>query len=145
MVKSCVKQFGAFLFAIFLFACSSANNKPLLIGFSVDSSAIVFDHINRAGLLLLQNESSGEDSTLNDLVSVLQTPSDQDSTLKELPIEGEIVVTDSNLVFIPKMPFVKGRSYLVVTHLNARFGSVKELLKNELKSGVRGHQQLLTR
>jgi len=145
MVKSFVRPFGGFLFVIFLFACSSANNKPLLIGFSADSSAIVFDNINRAGLLQLQNESSGADSTLNGLVSVLQTPSDQDSTLKEFPIEGRVIVTDSNLVFIPKMPFVKGRNYLVVTHLNARFGSVKELLKNELKPGVRAHQQLLAR
>ncbi|MNJ97332.1 hypothetical protein D3C87_150750 [compost metagenome] len=145
MVKSFVKQFGVFFFAFFLFACSSANNKPLLIDFSADSSAIAFDNIDRAGLLQLQNESSGTDSTLNGLVSVLQTPSDQDSTLKELPIEGRVVVTDTNLVFIPKMPFVKGRDYLVMTHLNARFGSVKEMLKNELKPGVRAQQQLLTR
>lgn len=128
-----------------MFACSPANNKPLLIDFSADSSAIVFDNIDRAGLLQLQNESSGTDSALNGLVSVLQTPSDQDSTLKELPIEGRVVVTDTNLVFIPKMPFVKGRDYLVMTHLNARFGSVKEMLKNELKPGVRAQQQLLTR
>jgi hypothetical protein len=145
MVKCFVRPFGGFLFVIFLFACSSANNKPLLIAFSRDSSVIVFDNIDRAGLLQLQNKSFGADSTLNGLVSVLQTPSDQDSTLTELPIEGRVVATDRNLVFIPKTPFVKGREYLVVTHLNARFGSVKELLKNELKPGVRAHQQLLTR
>lgn len=145
MVKCFVRQFCGFLFVVFLFACTSANNKPLLIRFSADSSAIVFDHINRAGLLQLQNEVADTDSALNDLVSVLQTPSDQESTLKELPIEGRVVVTDSNLVFIPKIPFVKGRDYLVVTHLNTRFGTVKELLKNELKPGIRAHQQLLTR
>ncbi|WEK19187.1 MAG: hypothetical protein P0Y49_20630 [Candidatus Pedobacter colombiensis] len=145
MVKRFVKQFGIFFFAIILFSCSSANNKPLLIGFSADSSAIVFDHINRAGLLQLQNDSLDGDSVLNDLVSVLQTPSELDSTLKELPVEGKVVVTDSNLVFIPKVPFVKGRDYLVVTHLNARFGTVKELLKSELKPGVRTYRQLLKR
>ena len=144
MVKSLVKLFVVVLFSGFLFACSSANNKPLLIDFSADSSAIVFNNIEQAGLSQLQ-KSEGKDSTLNNLIAVLQSPSEKDATLKELPVNGKVLLTDSNVVFIPLRPFVKGRDYLVITHLSARFGAIADLLKGEVVNRVRPQQKLLTR
>ncbi|SMC72876.1 hypothetical protein [Pedobacter nyackensis] len=144
MVKGFLQQFSAFFGVVFLFACSSANNKPLLITFSADSTSIAFNGIDPVGLLQLQSASAG-DSTLNSLISVLQTPSERDSTLKELPVPGRVLVTDSNLVFIPAQPFVKGRDYLVITYLNARFGDAKDLVSGKLKPEVRPIQQVLTR
>lgn len=144
MIKSFIQLFCTFFVAVFLFACTSANNKPLLIAFSADSTSIVFNNIDPVGLLQLQGDAVG-DSTLSSLVSVLQTPSEQDSTLMELPIEGRVVVTDSNLVFIPAQPFVKGRDYLIITYLNARFGDAKDLASGELKPEVRPLQKTLTR
>lgn len=143
MVKSSVQLLLLF-FVIVLFACSSANNKPLLIDFSADSSSVVFNQIDQTGLLQLKSLGQG-DSTLNNLISVLQTPSAIDTGLRELPVDGKIMVTDSNLVFIPASPFVKGKTYLVVTYLNARFGSIEKILKNELKPGIRPQQKVLTR
>ncbi|ACU02364.1 hypothetical protein [Pedobacter heparinus] len=144
MVKNSVKLSVAFCALMALFACSSANNKPLLIGFNTDSTAIVFNQIEQSGLLELQQLQAG-DSTFNNLVSVLQTPSEKDSTIKETPVEGRFTVTDSNLVFIPISSFVKGRDYLVITHLNAKFGNMKDLLSGELKNRVRPVQKLLRR
>lgn len=143
MVKCIIKLTAGMCFVSILYACSSANNKPLLIGFSVDSTTIIFDQIDQAGLLQLKNASFG-DSVLNDLVSVLQTPSETDTALKEMPVDGQVIVTDSNVVFKPVKPFVKGRDYLVITHLNARFGTTEKLLKGEL-NGVKPLQKLLAR
>lgn len=144
MIKGFIQQFCAFFIVVFLFACSSANNKPLLITFSADSASIVFNNIDPVGLLQLQGDAVS-DSALSSLVSVLQTPSERDSTLKELPIAGRVVVTDSNLVFIPAQPFVKGRDYLIITYLNARFGDAKDLAGGELKPEVRPLQKTLRR
>lgn len=144
MVKNLVKQVVVLICPGFLFACSSANNKPLLIDFSRDSSAIVFNNIGQAGLLQLQKKP-GNDSMLSSLIAVLESPSEKDSTLKELPIDGKILVTDSNIVFMPIRPFVKGRSYLVITHLSARFGAAGDLLKGEVTNRVRPQQKVLTR
>jgi hypothetical protein len=144
MVKSLVKQLVVLIFPAFLFACSSANNKPLLINFSRDSSAIVFSNIGQAGLLQLQKVSDN-DSMLNSLIAVLQSPSEKDPTSKELPVDGKVLVTDSNIVFIPVRPFVKGRDYLVITHLSARFGAARDLLKGEVTNRVRPQQKLLRR
>lgn len=144
MIKYFVQPTGVFFLVVLLFACSSTNNKPLFIGFSADSSAIVFNNIDQAGLLQLQS-LEGNDTTLNSLVSVLETPSEHDSTLKEAPVDGKIMVTDSCLVFTPSSPFVKGRDYLVITHLNSRFGSIKDLMKDEVANRIRPKQQLLTR
>lgn len=144
MVKSLVKQFAIIILSGFLFACSYANNKPLLIGFSADSSAIVFNNIGQAGLLELQNQP-GNDRALNGLIAVLQSPSEKDSTLKEIPVEGKVLVTDSNIVFIPLRPFVKGTNYLVVTHLSARFAAAEDLLKGEVVNRIRPQQKLLRR
>lgn len=143
MIKSSVKLLISLYVVSLMFACSSANNKPLLIAFNSDSSAIVFNHIAQSGLLELQKMQ--KDSALNELAAVLLTPSEMYPTIKEVPLAGSFKVTDSNLVFIPSYPFIKGRNYLVITHLNVRFGNAADLLKGDLANRVRPQQKMLTR
>ena len=138
-----------FLYAVIcytciLFSCTSTNNKPLLISFSPDSTSIVFSNIDRTGLLHLNNIAN-QDSVLHELISVLQTPSETDSTVMESPLDGNLVLTDTNIVFTPNAPFVKGRDYLIITYLNSRFGTADEVVKSELNTRVRSHQVVLKR
>lgn len=115
-----------------------------MIDFSVDSSAIVFNHIDQVGLNQLQGIEDS-DSTFKTLVSVLETPNEQDTTFKEHAVDGKFQLTDSSLVFTPVLPFVKGRDYLVITHLNSKFGDIKDALRGELSTGIMPLQQVLTR
>ena len=143
MVK-CIVNLFIVLFIAALFGCSTANNKPVLIDFSSDRKCIVISGVNPAGLLQLKNKTAG-DSTVYGLVSVLQTPSERDTSIRESPIMGKILVTDSNIVFKPDLPFVKGNDYLVVTYLNAQFGGAGQMLKGELSSKLKPVQKVLTR
>ncbi|RZM21243.1 MAG: hypothetical protein EOO88_33880 [Pedobacter sp.] len=151
MVKYRVKYFGVRVFvpvlsllSCFFAACSTTNSKPLLIDFSADSTAIVISNIDAPGLLQLSNIAA-QDSVLNSLISVLQTPSETDSLIKEAPLAGSLTITDTNIVFKPHKPFLRGHDYLVITHLNARFGTEEDILKSQLNTAVKPHQVLLTR
>lgn len=142
MVKKIVKLSA--LLPLFMSACSSTNSKPLFIGFSADSTAIVFSHITPAGLLQLKNTQPA-DSVFNHLIAVLQTPSEKDTSIKEMPIAGKVFVTDSNIVFKPAVPFVKGNDYLVITHLNSNFGNAEKIVSGKLSYLVKPIQKVLTR
>lgn len=144
MVIKSILFFGVLSFLGLLFGCSSANNKPLLIGFSTDSSAVVFKNIDAAGLLKLRNLPAG-DSTLSRLVSVSALLSSVDSLQKERLLAGTLQVNDSAVVFVPNRPFVKGRDYLVVSYLNVQFGSLKKMFKNELSYRVKPQEKILHR
>jgi hypothetical protein len=144
MLKFFVKVFLAFCAISSVFACTSTNSKPLLIGFSADSSSIVIGNINEAGLLQLKN-APASDSVFNNLISVLQTPSEKDTAIMEMPIKGDVSIKGNEVVFIPENPFTKGRDYLVITYLNARFGNAEDIMKGELSYGVKPTQKLLTR
>ncbi|RZK74354.1 MAG: hypothetical protein EOO85_15420 [Pedobacter sp.] len=126
------------------YSCSSSNSKPLSIEFSADSSAIVIASIDRPGLLRLQ-QLDAQDSVFKDLIAVLQTPSETDSSISEEPIAGNYKVSDSTVVFSPLQPFVKGREYLVITHINAKFGDAEQVAKGQLSLGVKPVQKSLIR
>lgn len=130
--------------SLFFAGCSDANSKPLSIDFSADSSKIVFSHIDPRGLLELQTLKN-RDSVLKDLISVLQTPSENDSLIREEAIPGQIIVKDSSLVFSPIRPFVKGREYLVITHLNIQFAKPEEIIKGKLSYTIKPQQKVLNR
>ncbi len=132
------------LYIVFLYGCSSSNSKPLLITFSADSTNIELNNVDKVGLWRL-HELKSSDSLLNELVVVLQVPSETDTSLKEMPLDGDVVLTDSNVVFQPAMPFLKGRQYLVITHLNAKFGDVGDMLSGKLATHVKPIQKLLIR
>jgi len=126
------------------YSCSSSNSKPLSIEFSADSSAIVIASIDRPGLLRLQ-QLDAQDSVFKDLIAVLQTPSETDSSISEEPIAGNYKVSDSAVVFSPLQPFVNGREYLVITHINAKFGDAEQVAKGQLSLGVKPVQKSLIR
>jgi len=128
----------------FLFSCSSANNKPVLIGFSPDSTTIVFSGIKHADLLKVSNVIN-TDTTYQEIISVVQTAGEDDSTSMELPIPGKVRITDSTIVFKPLIPFVRGMSYLVVSYMNVKFGNTNMVLSQKLNSGMKPDQVLLTR
>jgi len=126
------------------YSCSSSNSKPLSIEFSADSSTIVIASIDRPGLLRLQ-QLDAQDSVFKDLIAVLQTPSETDSSISEEPIAGNYKVSDSAVVFSPLQPFVNGREYLVITHINAKFGDAEQVAKGQLSLGVKPVQKSLIR
>ncbi|MGY4383512.1 hypothetical protein ACVWYN_000531 [Pedobacter sp. UYP24] len=134
----------AVLMSCCLLACSSSNTKPLSIQFSADSSTIIISNIDRPGLLQLKDLNL-TDSSYSELISVLQTPTELDSSIREEPIAGKYIVSDSNIVFSPKMPFVKNRTYLIITHINAKFGDAEQIVKSSLSTGIKPQEQLLKR
>lgn len=127
-----------------LAGCSSADEEPLRIDFSPDSTAIIFSGIDQAGLNKLRN-ARYPDSVLSELISVLQTPSERDTNLKEMPVDGHLKLTESTIVFYPDSPFVRERDYLVITHLNTSFVDAKQVLTNSVSIKVKPIQKLLSR
>jgi hypothetical protein len=144
MIKHNVIVLFLFFFPALFSGCSSADEKSLSIDFSPDSSAIVFSHIDQAGLTQLRN-AQYPDSILSELISVLQTPSERDTSLKETPVEGHLKLTDSTIVFYPDTSFVSGRDYLVITHLNTSFVDAKRVLTNGVSVKLRPVQKVLSR
>jgi hypothetical protein len=144
MVKIFVKASMALCAISCVFACTSTNSKPLLIGFSADSSAVVFKNIDPAGLLQLKNAPAA-DSVFHDLISVLETPSEKDTAIKEMPVNGRVSIDGEGLVFVPEKPFVKGRDYLIITYLNVRFGNAEDIMKGKVNYSLKPLQKLLTR
>lgn len=144
MVIKSIPLFGVLSFLSLMLSCSSANNKPLLIGFSADSSAVVLKNIDPAGLLQLRNLPAG-DSTLSRMVSVSELVFSVDSIEKEELLSGEVRVNDTAVVFVPKQALVEGRDYRVVSYLNVQFGSLKKMLKNELSYRVKPEEKILRR
>ena len=134
---------GLFLAGL-LSACSLSGSKPLSIAFNADSTAIVFRHIDQAGLLQLK-QAAPADSVLANLIAVLQTPSESDTTVMEEPVTGQFELTDSTIIFKPSKPFVRNRDYLVITHLNSKFGDAGQIISGQLSPQVKPLQQLLSR
>lgn len=134
-----------FIFLMAFFAgCSSQENGGLHIGFSPDSTAIVFSGIDQAGLTRLRN-ARYPDSILNELISVLQTPSERDTSFREMPVPGHLKLTDSAIVFSPDTSFLSGRDYLVITHLNTSFADAKKIITNGVSLKLKPVQKLLSR
>ncbi|WP_316746583.1 hypothetical protein [Pedobacter gandavensis] len=144
MFKNIVRLVMLAVVPFFLAGCSDTNNKPLSIEFSADSSSIVFREVDPRGLVALKSMEN-RDSVLQDLVSVLQTPSEKDSLIREEALAGSIELGDSSLVFSPIQPFVKGRAYLVMTHLNVHFAKPEEIIKGKLSYTIKPQQKVLYR
>ncbi|HMI04327.1 MAG TPA: hypothetical protein VK541_17695 [Pedobacter sp.] len=143
MVKHNVIVLFLFFILALLTECS-ADKEPLKINFSPDSTAIIFSGIDQAGLTQLRN-AQYPDSVLSDLISVLQTPSERATNLKEMPVQGHLELTDSTIVFYPDTSFVSGRDYLVITHLNTSFVDAKRILTNGVSVKLRPVQKVLSR
>jgi len=127
-----------------LTACNATNSKPLSIRFSSDSNRIIISNINEAGLYQLKTNIN-IDSNYQKLVSVLQTPAEDDSTSMEVEWPGKLSVAGDSLIFTPNLPFEKKKEYLVETILNAQFASGKDIIKSKVGFKVKAQQQLLKR
>lgn len=131
------------LVALF-FGCNGAKHQPLSIRFSADSTAIVISDIEEAGLFQLKNNLE-KDTAYQQLVSVLQTPADDDSTSMEIEWPGKLSIKGDSLWFRPQQPFVKGKNYLVETILNTQFASGSDIVKSKVGHAVKPQQQILVR
>lgn len=142
---SCLLKFPPVLFGMAcLMSCSSANNKPLSVRFSADSSAIIFSDIDPAGLGLIRN-IPGVDTAHTDLITVLETPTDEDTAGMEHDVPGKLEVTDSTLVFRPSKSFISGKNYLVISYMNAKFASTEKIISGRLNHSVKPQQVILKR
>jgi hypothetical protein len=115
-----------------------------MIRFSPDSAAIVFSDIDPAGLLQVKN-TPDIDTAYSGVISVIEVPAENDSTGLERPLPGKLHVTDSTIVFNPSESFIAGRSYRVISYLNAKFGSASMMLTGKLNSRVKPEQVILER
>ncbi|SEA26121.1 hypothetical protein [Pedobacter hartonius] len=144
MCRYLIKLPLVYIGVVCLISCSPANNKPILIGFSPDSASIVFSDIDPAGLLQVRN-TPGIDTAYSDVISVIPVSGENDSIAAERTLGGTLHITDSTIVFSPSEPFVVGRSYRVISYLNAKFGNVSTMLTGKLNNRVKPVQMILKR
>jgi hypothetical protein len=131
------------LFSLFL-ACTAKEHALLSIRFSADSSAILFSNIEPAGVLQLKSNLK-TDTLYQKIVSVLETPADDDSTSMERVWPGKLSMQGEALIFTPESPFIKGKTYLVETQLNMSFGDVEQVIQGKMSKTMNFQQQLLKR
>lgn len=112
--------------------------------FSRDSTAIVFSGIDPAGLLQVRN-TPHIDTAYSELISVVQRPAENDTASMEKIFPGKLRLTDSTIVFEPFAPFIKGRTYEVVSYLNAKFSNAAMLFSGKLNHRVQPEQVILKR
>jgi hypothetical protein len=133
-----------FFLVVCLISCSPANNKPVMIRFSPDSSVVVFSGIDPAGLLELRN-TSGIDTSYSSVLSVMEIPGENDSLGFEHEFPGRLAISDSTIVFTPLVAFSKGKSYQAVSYLNAKFGNAGMMLTGHLDHKVKPQMVTLRR
>ena len=139
-----LKLFLAIICIFLCLSCNTTDNKALAIKFSADSSAIIVSNIEAAAVLHLKN-SIKTDTSYQKLVSVLETPADDDSTSMERNWPGKLVMKEDNVVFKPDSPFLEGKTYLVATQLNMSFGDIEQMIKGNVRARMNFHQQVLKR
>ena len=127
-----------------LFSCNVKNSKPLLITFSKDSTQIVLKDISEAGLFQLKSHLDS-DSAYQNLVVVLETPGDNDSTSMEMELKGKLSLNENQLVFTPEISFKKGKTNLVETIINAQFASGEDIIKDKVGNHIKPQQKTLLR
>jgi hypothetical protein len=115
--------------------CSTSNNKPVIVKFTADSSAISVQGINPVGLLELQHHFAN-DSTAGKWMRV-------SSEGKEVP--GKLRMLDQEILFLPDTAFERGKTYLVSTPLNTTFGDADQVLKGKVRYHLKPQEVLLKR
>ena len=139
-----LKLFLSIICICLCFSCNITENKSLEIKFSKDSSTILISKIEPAALLQLKNNIN-KDTIYQKLVSVLETPADDDSVGMEMEWAGKLSMLADTIVFMPDRPFFKGKNYLVETPLNMSFGDIEQVIKNKMRTAMNFKQQVLKR
>ena len=136
MIKSLVKiRVLITLIGCLFVGCSISNNKPVLIGFTADSSAIRVQGINPVGLLELQKQMA-KDSTSGEWVRVFTNGKE---------VHGKVSMLDEEILFFPDTAFEKGQTYLVRTLLNTTFGDTDKVLKGKVSYQIQPQEVMLKR
>lgn len=125
-------------------ACNSTKSRPLEIDFSKDSASIEIRNIDPAGMAKIRNGELN-DSLLQELVTVLESPMVGDSAGVELEVPGKILPASDALIFKPEAPFEKGRQYMVLTYVNSRFADFQSIIKSQTKFNMAPNQKVLWR
>lgn len=115
--------------------CSQANNKPVSINFTSDSTAFRVEGVNPVGLLELRHQQSA-DTLTREWIWV-------NCAGKKLP--GRLQIKEDILYFYPEAPLEKGKTYTVSTLLNTSFGAPSQVLKGQVSYQVKPQQQVLVR
>ncbi|MBC6108796.1 hypothetical protein H7U22_00025 [Pedobacter sp. CCM 8938] len=129
--------------AMLAISCSNTNSKPV-IKFSGDSSSIIIKNIDEASFFQVKNSFKTNPDSVN-LISVLLTPSDQDSLQVEEEISGRFSLEGDSVVFKPNEAFIKGKNYLVESYIGVNYADAKKLLTNGIKHNLQPQRQILTR
>ncbi|MEE1946262.1 hypothetical protein VRU48_14150 [Pedobacter sp. KR3-3] len=143
-MRNKITFFGAICLGLALLGCGNTESRPLSIRFSADSTAIVISDIGETGLFRLKTNLE-KDTAYQQLVSVLQTPAEDDSTGMETDWPGKLRMQGDSLWFVPANPFVKGKNYLVETMLNTQFASGGDIVRAKVGHTVKPQQQILVR
>lgn len=133
-----------FCLPVCLLSCSSANNKPLSVGFSSDTGAIIFTPVDPAGLFQLSN-TPGIDTAFSGILAVMEEQRGMETEQPGRQLKGKLRISGDSVLFLPSAPFVRGRSYQVTSFLNTRFASPEMVLKGKLNHTLKPQQFLLTR
>jgi len=139
-----LKLFLGIVCVFLCLSCNSTDNKTLAIKFSADSSTIVVSNIEAAALFHLKNNIK-TDTSYQKLVSVLETPAEDDSVSMEREWPGTLDMQGDNAVFKPDSPFLKGKTYLVETQLNMSFADIEQMIKGKVRRTMNFKQQVLKR
>jgi hypothetical protein len=139
-----VKGLLALVFIASCTACNSTKNKPLVIDFSSDSTQIIIRDIDPVGMLKIRNGDLN-DSLLQQAVTVMESPSEEDSTGMERVMPGKVIRGTDHLTFVPAEPFRKGKLYLVQTYINSAFSDLQTLIKGKTKLHMVPNQKTLGR
>lgn len=115
-----------------------------MIGFSPDSNAIIFSGIDAPGLLELRN-TPGIDTSYSSVLSVMELPGQNDSIGFEREFAGRLTIADSTVVFNPGNAFSRGKRYMIVSYLNAKFGTAGMMLTGKLDHKVKPQEVILIR
>jgi hypothetical protein len=136
-MMKCFPKIGLIVvfFSCLFTGCSISNNKPVIIEFTADSSAICLKGINPVGLLELQHQVA-QDAKAGDWVRVFAGG-------REVP--GTLRMVNKEIWFIPDTAFEKGKTYMVSTPLNATFGDADQVLKGKVRYHLQPQEVLLKR
>ena len=133
------------IFCVFLcVSCNHKDNKLLSIKFSADRSTILISNIESAALLQLKNNIN-KDTMYQKLVSVLETLADNDSVSMEREWPGKLSMIADTVVFIPDLPFLKGKNYLIETLLGMKFAAVGDVIHSDVGHLSKKQQKVLSR
>ena len=120
-------------FIIFVFGCSNQKentlSEQLEISFDEKSSSLVVSNIDDYIINSLLQDSL-IDSSLNKSLAVFIKTEDEDLQDLERPFSGKYTLEKNSIVFLPDIPFLKGKSYLVEVYLQNPSGDVSNLLKS---------------